>query len=179
MSEIQPPPITVQQQKTSASAIASMVLGILSVLGLVFLIFPPILAVVFGHVSLSTIRKDPSQSGRGMAIAGLVMGYISIVPVLLLGLMAALAVPAMQKVRVQSQELAITNNARVISSSAEQYFLENGVSEVSLEVLYEGQYLTEILPVADEVYPSVIRSGEQIVVERVDAESIVLDLDEF
>ena len=36
-----------------------------------------ILGVIFGHVSLSQIKKD-GGNGRGMAIAGLVIGYIFI-----------------------------------------------------------------------------------------------------
>ncbi|WP_280763349.1 DUF4190 domain-containing protein [Prescottella agglutinans] len=34
--------------------------------------------LVFGHIALSQIRRT-GESGRGMAIAGLVLGYISIV----------------------------------------------------------------------------------------------------
>jgi hypothetical protein len=34
-----------------------------------------VLAVVFGHVALANIREH-GQSGRGMAIAGLVLGYV-------------------------------------------------------------------------------------------------------
>ncbi len=61
-------------------AVASLVLGILS---LVFLlvycagVVPAILAVVFGHVSLSRVRAG-TESGRGMALAGLICGYISL-----------------------------------------------------------------------------------------------------
>ncbi len=34
-----------------------------------------VLAVVFGHIALAQIREH-GQGGRGMAIAGLVLGYI-------------------------------------------------------------------------------------------------------
>ncbi|MEI7914223.1 MAG: peptidylprolyl isomerase [Mycobacteriaceae bacterium] len=54
-----PPP------RTNALAIASLVCGFL---------FAP-LAIVFGHISLSQIKKS-GEDGRGLAIAGLVMGYI-------------------------------------------------------------------------------------------------------
>jgi hypothetical protein len=59
-------------QTTNGLAIASMVLGIL---WLYFI--GSILAVIFGHVSLSQIKRT-GQRGRGMAIAGLVLGYIGI-----------------------------------------------------------------------------------------------------
>jgi len=60
-----------------------MVLGILWLLWL-----GSILAVIFGHVALSQIQKDPSIRGRGMAIAGLVLGYVG-VGVLLIGIVAS------------------------------------------------------------------------------------------
>ena len=36
-----------------------------------------ILAVIFGHIALSQIRRT-GQGGRGMAVAGLVLGYIGL-----------------------------------------------------------------------------------------------------
>lgn len=47
-----------------------------------------ILAVIFGHVALSQIDKR-GEDGRGMAIAGLVLGYIG-----LAGLVVVIAVAA-------------------------------------------------------------------------------------
>jgi hypothetical protein len=59
-------------QRTNGLAIASMVLGILCIYWIT-----SILAVIFGHVALSQIkRSNGTQTGRGMAIAGLVLGYI-------------------------------------------------------------------------------------------------------
>lgn len=65
--------------KTNGFAIAAMVNGIVAiVLGwTVILSICGILAVVFGHVSLSQLKQEPIN-GRGMAIAGLVLGYVSI-----------------------------------------------------------------------------------------------------
>ena len=58
------------------------------VLGILWLYWiGSILAVIFGHVALSQIRKDPSIRGRGMAIAGLVLGWVG-VGVLLIVLIA-------------------------------------------------------------------------------------------
>ena len=58
--------------RNNGLAIASLVCG------LFFFVYgiPAVLAVVFGHVALSQIkRSDGAQTGRGMAIAGLVLGY--------------------------------------------------------------------------------------------------------
>lgn len=62
---------------TSGLAVASLVLGILGVVSC-FLLFG-IPAVICGHMALSRIRVSPvAVSGRGMAITGLVCGYISL-----------------------------------------------------------------------------------------------------
>ncbi|MFJ3957395.1 DUF4190 domain-containing protein [Arthrobacter sp. NPDC090010] len=52
-------------------SIAAMVLGLVGVVTAGAFIIPQILAVVLGHVALS---KEPA--GKGMAIAGLVLGYV-------------------------------------------------------------------------------------------------------
>jgi hypothetical protein len=53
-------------------AIASMVLGILWIYCL-----GSILALIFGYVALSQIRRR-GEAGRGMAIAGVVLGWIGV-----------------------------------------------------------------------------------------------------
>lgn len=82
-------------------AVASLVLGILSMLGAMTFLLPPVLAVIFGHLALGETKRDPALEGRGMAVAGLVMGYISLAlwalgllifgMILLFGLFAAAA----------------------------------------------------------------------------------------
>lgn len=55
-------------------SIAALVLGIVGLFVSWFVLgIPSILAVVFGHIGL---RREPA--GRGMAIAGLVTGYLAI-----------------------------------------------------------------------------------------------------
>jgi hypothetical protein len=59
-------------QRTNGLAVASLVLGILW-LGFV----GSILALIFGHVALYQII-DTEQAGKGLAIAGIVLGYIGV-----------------------------------------------------------------------------------------------------
>jgi Domain of unknown function (DUF4190) len=54
-------------------SIASLCCGVAAFLGFGFFLLPQIAAVVLGHMALT---REPS--GRGMAIAGLVMGYVAI-----------------------------------------------------------------------------------------------------
>lgn len=62
-------------------AIASLVCGVLGL----FLLFPAVPALVLGIISLDRINRDPQyRTGKGMAIAGIVLGGIVILLLLLL-----------------------------------------------------------------------------------------------
>ena len=61
-------------RSTSGLAIASMVLGILWLYWV-----GSILAVIFGHVAISQCNRDPNIGGKGMAIAGVVLGWVGVV----------------------------------------------------------------------------------------------------
>ncbi|MDW3846310.1 DUF4190 domain-containing protein [Micromonospora sp. BRA006-A] len=68
-------------------ATASLVLGILGVLGGWCLFgLPCVLAVILGHLALRDTR-DGTRSGHGMAVAGLVLGYVFVGPMILFTLM--------------------------------------------------------------------------------------------
>ncbi|MBN2162839.1 MAG: DUF4190 domain-containing protein [Pontiellaceae bacterium] len=79
-----------ETRKSTGQSIASLILGI-------FALFPfgpltGIPAIICGHVAQSRIRKDPQHlTGGGKAVAGLVMGYISLV--FALPIMAAIVIP--------------------------------------------------------------------------------------
>ena len=65
---------TARPTGTDGLAIASLVLGILWLWWI-----GSILAVVFGHISLNRIKASgDSIPGRGLAIAGLVLGYVGL-----------------------------------------------------------------------------------------------------
>jgi len=57
---------------TNGLAIAAMVLGIIWIYWI-----GSILAIIFGHIALGQIKRT-GQSGRGMAIAGVVLGYVGL-----------------------------------------------------------------------------------------------------
>jgi len=74
--------------KTSGKAVASLVLSILG-----FFVFPiilPIIAIVLGWMALKDIGNRPATKGRGLAIAGIVIGVIGLI-VGIVGLFAAAA----------------------------------------------------------------------------------------
>ncbi len=84
--------------------------------------------------------------------------------VVIIGLLAAMAIPAFQKVRATSQEKAVTNNLRQLASAAQQYMLENGATTVaSNDLVGTDSYITSITQVKQETYPaSITQSQSQI-----------------
>ena len=80
--------------ETSKSAITSLILGIVSIpfiylfgLGIIL----GILAIIFGIISLKKIRKG-KLAGKGMAIAGIITGFIPIIWILSIGVLAYLGI---------------------------------------------------------------------------------------
>ena len=60
-------------------AVASLVLGIVSVFAGCYIV-PPILAIVFGAIAMrSTNQATGQSSGVGLAIAGMILGTLSLV----------------------------------------------------------------------------------------------------
>jgi type II secretory pathway pseudopilin PulG len=118
--------------KRCGLAVVSLVCGICTiVLFPLFFVFM-IPAIVCGHVAQSRIKQAKGALvGGGMALAGLIMGYLGIAVVPVGGLMAAMAIPAFQKVRTTSITKVMDNDARQLASAAQQYFLENSVTTVA------------------------------------------------
>ncbi len=62
---------------TSGLAIASLICGIVALM--TCMVFIGIPAVICGHMALTAMNDSPTPiAGRGMAIAGLVMGYLGV-----------------------------------------------------------------------------------------------------
>ncbi|MDQ8194321.1 prepilin-type N-terminal cleavage/methylation domain-containing protein [Coraliomargarita sp. SDUM461004] len=97
--------------------------------------------------------------------------------VVIIGLLAAMAIPAFQKVRATSQEKAITNNLRQLSSGADQYFLEYGVTEVaSTKLVGPDSYIKAFDDVGtDDKYTTTIKQGEDITANLPDGTVVSVD----
>jgi hypothetical protein len=66
----------------SSMAVASLVLGLLG-----FTIIGAILAIVFGHVAQAQIKQSQGAlGGKGLALAGLILGYLWTVPAIIFGI---------------------------------------------------------------------------------------------
>ena len=85
--------------------------------------------------------------------------------VVIIGLLAAMAIPAFQKVRASSQDKAVLNNLRQLGSAADQYFLENGVSAVASSALVgtnSSNYVKAVQTVAGETYVTTLNQGSAV-----------------
>jgi len=71
--------------------------------------------------------------------------------VVIIGLLAAMAIPAFQKVRENSQQKTVLNNLRQIAGQGQTYLLEEGATTVNYSTLV-GDYFPEIQVVAGEDY---------------------------
>jgi type IV pilus assembly protein PilA len=88
--------------------------------------------------------------------------------VVIIGLLAAMAIPAFQKVRASSQDKAVTNNMRQLGAAADQYFLENGTSTAAIESLVgSSNYVKVLSTVANESYPSFFTQATPVIVSGI------------
>jgi len=122
------------KKKTPGIAIASLVCGILSWVCVGPLAAIP--AVITGHMALGRIKRSAGAlAGRGLAIAGLILGYTSIVAmVVLLVLFFTLGVPAIKE---ESSKAACMGNLKTIGNACRIYAAEhNGRYPERLSELY-------------------------------------------
>ncbi len=125
----QPPLVAGVQPKTSSLAVWSLVLGILGFLFLVICIGPllAIPGVICGHLAHSRIKRaGGALTGGGLALGGLITGYVSIaLGIFLVPMMAAIAIPNFVKARDTAMRNGCINNLRQIDSAKQQWALEN------------------------------------------------------
>lgn len=77
-------PLIANARPTSGLAIASLVFGIL---GFTLCLVPGIIAVICGHMAMGpTHPQTGNLGGRGMAVAGLILGYICVALLLIFAL---------------------------------------------------------------------------------------------
>ena len=108
------------------------------------------------------MKPSSPVSSRGFTLVEIM------IVVVIIGLLATMAIPAFQRVTSASQDKAVLNNARQLSSAADQYFLESGVSTAALSNLVgPTQYIKELNTIAAENYPSAYTQATTITVTGV------------
>jgi competence protein ComGC len=106
---------------------------------------------------------------------------VLVAPVMAVGLVSAMAIPAFAKVREQSREKAITNNLRIIASAAQTYMLDKGVTSASYQDIVgpgADKYIRAITPVMGEDYTGIVvrQNSTQISVTTPDGQVITFNL---
>ena len=106
--------------------------------------------------------KKSNSSSKGFTLVEIM------IVVVIIGLLAAMAIPAFQKVRQSSQDKAVLNNARQLAAAADQYMMENGVSSVTYSGLVGAtNYVKTINLVANETYPAGFTQGIALTIQGV------------
>jgi len=128
-----------QPSRTSGLAIASL---IVSIVGCGWL---SLVAVILGHLARGQIRRERGLQGAGLALAGLILGYLGIVclaAIIFLGTLGGIALPGLKGAAQQAVVTMNVSSARMISLGAAQYETDKGKAPGSLEELVPD-YLPE------------------------------------
>jgi type II secretory pathway pseudopilin PulG len=127
-----PPP-----QPRQGLAIASLVIGILSLPTLGCLGVGALLSIVLGIVALTRASRSPAEyGGRGFAIGGIVASAISLmIAIPLGGIVAAIAIPSLLRARVSANEAAALGDVRTVISAEAAYGSANCDTYGRLECL--------------------------------------------
>jgi type II secretory pathway pseudopilin PulG len=113
------------QDPASGLSTTSLVLGILSLIG--FSCLTGIPAVICGHMALAR-QRQVGVKRSGVAVAGLVTGYLSIALITLIaviGLVGAVTVPGVVRARERANLTASMNNAKAIVAACKMYQMEH------------------------------------------------------
>lgn len=117
------------QPKTSGLAITSLVFGILALLLCMIGPLFALPAIVCGHIAMSRVNRSGGMlTGKGLAIAGFIMGYVNLGLMLLL---LPIAVPNFVRARQTAQKNTCIANLRLIEAAKQQYALEKGSGAAS------------------------------------------------
>ena len=128
MNEAPPLSTFPAEPKNCGLAVWSLVLGILAIVLSVVCIGPllGIPAVICGHMAYSRIKRSAGAlSGEGLALGGLITGYVSIALIPIIGMLAAIAIPNFVRARTTAQMNACLSNLRQIDDAKQQWATQN------------------------------------------------------
>lgn len=83
-----------------------------------------------------------------------------LIVIIIIGLLAAMAIPAFKKVKQNAHQKAITENLHKIACAGQKYILENAVNQVTYPTLTANpDFFPPLIPVAGEDYSALIVTG--------------------
>src|SRR5687767_12199051 len=149
-SNIQP------QQTRKGLAVASLVLGIISIPTLGLLGVGAIAAIVLGVIALNRSKKEPAtHGGKGMAIAGIITSVVSLLLTAVFGILAAIAVPKLNESIKMGREVEAASSLATIYEY-QMRFKETNSKFATLKELAEAGLLDKTyadgLPISGYVF---------------------------
>jgi len=113
--------------QSKGMAIASLIIGLLSVPTLAGLGIGALAGIVLGIVALMKANKSPAEyGGKGLAIAGIAASALSFVAIPVLGIIAAIAIPSLLRARIAANEASAIGDTRTLISAQAAYQHANG-----------------------------------------------------
>ncbi len=110
--------------KTSGLAITALVLGLLSLFTVGLTSLP---AIICGHIALSQIKKSAGVVlGKGMAIAGLIMGYLMFLigGIVVIGMIVGVVFSGSSQLLIKQEKIRAENTAYGLKTSISAYFTD-------------------------------------------------------
>lgn len=125
-----PPPeypgeVSLPAGRTSGLAIASLICGILGFFTIGVTSLP---AIITGHIARGSIKRDSSLVGGGMALAGLIMGYMVIAAlfaITVLAVLASISVPVYNSITERARITKQITQMTMIQSNLRTYAIDN------------------------------------------------------
>ena len=111
-------------------AVASLVLGIISIPTLGLMLIGGVVGLILGVVALRRTSRDPaSYGGRGLAIGGIITSSVSFLVAGMLAIGVAIAIPNLLKSGQVSREVSALQNVRDIGTAQVLYSATKGKGE--------------------------------------------------
>jgi hypothetical protein len=121
-------------------AVASLVLGIVSLPTLAGVIVGGLAGFVLGVLALVLAGRHPdAYGGKGLAIAGILTSAASFLMIPVLGIAAGVAIPGLLRARTAAVEAVVLGDLRAIMSGESAYSAMNGGYFDTMECLVEPE----------------------------------------
>ena len=126
-----PPRVEGKPSKKNRLPVIGLVLGILGLWFMGFLVAIP--AVICAHIAKARARKDPAETGRGIASAGLIVGYMAVATIFMgpCGLLGS---------KWGADESRATASAPIITEQAYAQVLQRDFNST-----YNGRYVPQAI----------------------------------
>lgn len=147
-----------QEGQKKGLAISSLVLGIIGFMTFGLIGFGAVVGIILAVVAMGKVKREPwKYGGHGIATAGLVLNIVSLVSVVPIAIIAAIAIPNLLASRIAANEAAAIATLRTVGSAQATY-----------QAMYQKFGTLEELAAAELIDPRVAggsRSGYRFTLE--------------